>query len=280
MIEDKPKSRACAFFHDDEGFDWSQILPEEDRVDYQFKIRTLEDDQTLHKKHDHYAFVAEIKEENNEEKDTTETKEKTREEILNEKTYGERNIALNGMNEMQEEYESAVSNKRWDKKRECYFNREDDTYAKRHEKEIKYAMTSCLRKRDEERMKKSVEEMLINLKKTAEEVKAEAVQVEVEKKIEVVKEEDLKVVETEKIEEKVEVYEEVEKAVTEEQQIVEDEKKTESLTEVTIENLKSASDEKKEELKQTKAVENTKVPITEVLEETKDCENGKLSSLA
>ncbi|XP_035834200.1 translation initiation factor IF-2-like [Helianthus annuus] len=204
------------------------------------------------------------------------------------------------MNEMQEEYESAIMNKRWDKKRECYFNREgepvvpkkniifedvlliipssaeyyrnvlkDDTYAKRHEKEIKYAMISCLRKRDEERMKKSVEEMLINLKKVVVEIKAEAVQVEVEKKVEVVKEEDLKVVETEKIEEKV----------------VEDEKKTESLTEVKIENFKSASDEgagdeKKEELKQTEAPENTKVPITEVLKKNEDCEDGNWSSLA
>ncbi|XP_022032117.1 uncharacterized protein LOC110933191 [Helianthus annuus] len=213
----------------------------------------------------HCLTMMEIKNENKGENVVNEVKEKTREEILSAKTYRERNIALNRMDEMQEEYESAVSNKRWDKKRECYFNREveyyinvlkDDTYAKRHEKEIRYAMTSCLRKRDEERMKKNVRNGE-NLKKVAEEVKGEAVEVEVVKEIKVVKEEDLKVVETEKTEEKVEVNEEVEKVVTEKQQVVEDEKKSESLTEVKIENLKSASDEgagdagdeKKEELK-------------------------------
>ncbi|KAJ0844007.1 putative transcription factor interactor and regulator CCHC(Zn) family [Helianthus annuus] len=192
MIEDKPreKSRACAVINHDEGFDWSQICPEEDR---------LENIVTAHgrkpSKSQHYVFVAEIKNENKEENVVDEVKEKTREEILNEKIYRERNIALNRMDEMQEEYESAVMNKRWDKKRECYFNREgepvvpkkdiifedvlliipssaeyyrnvlkDDKYAKRHEKEIKYAMISCLRKRDEERMKKNVEEMLLKLR--------------------------------------------------------------------------------------------------------------------
>ncbi|MFS7938100.1 hypothetical protein Hanom_Chr05g00435471 [Helianthus anomalus] len=169
----------------------------------------MEDSEIPLKKHDHYAFVVEIKEENKD-KDTDENKEenfvaevkkKTREEILSDKTYRERNIVLNRMDDMQEEYESAVSSKRWDKKRECYFNREgepvvpkkdiifedvlliipsraeyyrnvlkDDTYAKRHEKEIRYAMASCLRKRDEERMKKNVEEMINNLKKTADEL--------------------------------------------------------------------------------------------------------------
>ncbi|MFS7926407.1 hypothetical protein Hanom_Chr04g00296701 [Helianthus anomalus] len=61
----------------------------------------------------HYMFVAEIK-------------EKTREEILKEKTYRERNIAENRIDDMQEEYESAVINKRWDKKRECYVNRKGE----------------------------------------------------------------------------------------------------------------------------------------------------------
>ncbi|XP_035840347.1 triadin-like [Helianthus annuus] len=192
----------------------------------------------------HYVLVAEIKEENKEEKGTAEVKEKTREEILSEKTYRERKIALNIIDEMQEENVL-----------------KDDTYAKRHEKEIRYAMTLCLRKRDEERMKKNVEEMVINMKKVAKEVKVEVVEVEV------VKGEAVKV-EKEKIEEKVEV--------------VEDENKIGSLTEVKIENLKSAgdvgdqigdegaSDEKKEELKQTDATENTEVPITEKMDgETK-----------
>ncbi|KAJ0876109.1 putative transcription factor interactor and regulator CCHC(Zn) family [Helianthus annuus] len=292
LIEDKPNSRACAVFHEDEGFDWSQICPEEDRLDYRFKIRTKEDAETISKKHDHYAFVAEIQDENKD-KETAEireekvdVKEKTREEILSEKTYRERNVVYNRMDDMQEEYESSVSNRRRDKKRECYYNREgepvvpkkdiifddvlliiplraeyysnvmkDDTYAKRHEKEIRYAMLSCLRKRDEERMKKNVEEMVNNPKKVAEEVNAETVEVEVV------------------------VNEEVEKAVTEEQQIGEDVKKEE---EVKNENSEAGDasnevgvEEKQDdaEMKQTEAAENTKVPITEV---NSDFENLKL----
>ncbi|KAF5767425.1 hypothetical protein HanRHA438_Chr14g0634181 [Helianthus annuus] len=223
-----------------------------------------------------------------EENVTAEIKEKTREEILSEKTYRERNIVLNRMDDMQEEYESAVSNKRWDKKRECYYNREgepvvpkkdiifddvlliiplraeyyrnvmkDDTYAKRHEKEIRYAMTSCLRKRDEERMKKSVEEMVNNLKKVAEEVNTKVVVVEVVKEIK---------------SEEVEVNEVVKKVVTEKQQIGEEVRKEEE-EEVKNENLEAGNagdevgvEEKKNdaEMKQTEAAENTEVPITEV----------------
>ncbi|KAJ0852855.1 putative transcription factor interactor and regulator CCHC(Zn) family [Helianthus annuus] len=240
LIEDKPKSRL--------------ICPEEDRIDYRWKIRTKDDAETISKKHDYCAFVSEIQDENKD-KDTAEIreekveiKERTREEILSEKTYKEWNVVHNRMDDMREEYESAVSNRRWDKKRECYYNREgepvvpkkdiifddvllvvplraeyyrnvmkDDTYAKRLEKEIRYAMLSCLRKRDEERMKKSVEEMVNNLKKVAEEV-------------EVVKE-----------------------AVTEEQQIENEVQKEEK-----NENLDA------DEMKQTETAENTEVPITEV----------------
>ncbi|MFS7997018.1 hypothetical protein Hanom_Chr12g01136781 [Helianthus anomalus] len=242
----------------------------------------------------YHVLVAEIHEEHKEE-NVVEVKEKTREEILSEKTYRERNIVLNRMDDMQEEYESDVSNRRWDEKRECYFNREgepvvpkkdiifedvlliiplraeyyrnvlkDDRYAKMHEKEIRYAMLSCLRKRDEERMKKSVEEMVNNLKKVAEEVKAENVEVEVVKEI--------KVVNVEEVKEKVEVYEEVEKAVTEEHQIEEDVQKEEE--EVKNENLEAGNagdevgvEEKKNdaEIKQTEAAENTEVSFTEVL---------------
>ncbi|MFS7906309.1 hypothetical protein Hanom_Chr01g00057761 [Helianthus anomalus] len=129
-----------------------------------------------------------------ENKITAEIKEKTRAEILSEKTYRERNIAGNRIDEMQEEYENDVSNKRWDKKRECYVNRdviprsveyysnaaEDKTYAKRLQKIIRHAMTSSLRKRDEERMKKNVDEMVNDLKKVVEEVRVEAVKVVVE----------------------------------------------------------------------------------------------------
>ncbi|MFS7986256.1 hypothetical protein Hanom_Chr11g01008191 [Helianthus anomalus] len=263
MIEDKPreKSRACFVIHDDEGFDWSSICPEEDRLE---NVRKTAHGRAITVKRQ-FVLVAEIKDDNKD-KDPAVVKEKTREEILSEKTYRERNIVLNRMDEMQEDYESAVSNKRWDKKRECYYNREgepvvpkkdiifedvlliipsraeyyrnvlkDDTYVKRHEKEIRYAMTSCLRKRDEERMKRNVEKMVDELKKVAEEVKAENVEVE-------------------SVKEKVE-------------------KKSESLTEVKNENLEvgdaddEVSVEEKQnvaEMKQTEAAENTEVPITEV----------------
>ncbi|XP_035845198.1 uncharacterized protein LOC110933381 [Helianthus annuus] len=168
-----------------------KILPEEDRVDN----RSTTHGKNISKSK-HYAFVAEIK-------------EKTREEILNEKTYRERSIAGNRIDEMQEEYEDAVSYKIWDKKRECYVNRngepvvpkkniifddvllviprsveyysnveKDKTYVKRLEKLIRDVMISSLRKRDEERMKKNVESLVDNLKKFAEEVKVEAVKVE------------------------------------------------------------------------------------------------------
>ncbi|XP_022008848.1 translation initiation factor IF-2-like [Helianthus annuus] len=201
MIEDKPKSRACAVFHDDEGFDWSQ-----------------EDAETLSKKHDHYAFIAEIQEESKE-KDTLESKEKTREEILSEKTYRERNVVYNRMEDMQEEYEIPL-------RAEYYRNvMKDDTYAKRLEKEIRYAMTSCLRKRDEERLNKSVEEMVNNLKKVAEEVNTEAVEVEVVKEI--------------KGEEVVVNIEVVKEAVTEEQQVDEEEVRKEEEEEVKNENLEA-----------------------------------------
>ena len=124
MIEDKPreKSRAYAVIHDDEGFDWSTICPEEDRLE---NVRKTAHGRSITEKR-HFVFVAKIKNENKEENVADEVKEKIREEILNEKTYRERNIALNRMDEMQEEYESAVSNKRWDKKRECFFNREGE----------------------------------------------------------------------------------------------------------------------------------------------------------
>ncbi|KAJ0584010.1 putative transcription factor interactor and regulator CCHC(Zn) family [Helianthus annuus] len=270
MIQNNPreKSRALTVFHDDEGFDWSQILPEEDRV------------VTAHgrnpSKSKHYVFVAEIQEENKEEKGTAEIKEKTIEEIMSEKTYRERNIAWNRMDDMQEEYESAVSNKRWDKKRECYFNRQgepvvpkkdiifedvlliiprsveytnvekDKTYAKRLEKDIRHVMISSLRKRDEERMKKNVDEMVNDLKKVAEDVKVEAVKVEVVK-----------------IEEEV-----VEEKVVTEKQLVDEEimKKKEEKGSLNVDSVgdEGANDEKKEELKQTDAAENTEVPITEV----------------
>ncbi|XP_021991280.1 calponin homology domain-containing protein DDB_G0272472-like [Helianthus annuus] len=276
MIENSPKekSRACAVIHDDEGYDWSQILPEEDRVDN----RCTAHGKTI-SKNKHYAFVAEIK-------------EKTREEILNEKTYRERNIAGNRFDDMQEEYESAVSNKRWDKKRECYVNREgepvvpkkntifddvllviprsveyytnvekDKTYVKRLDKIIRDVMISSLRKRNEERMKKNVDEMVNDLKKVAEEVKVDVVKEE---------EEDVKISEEKKV-------------VTEEQQVEEAEKKIESSVEVKDEILEVAgdvgidsSDEKKNDADQKQMEANT-----EVLPKKFDCQQEECrSSLA
>ncbi|XP_022030972.1 uncharacterized protein LOC110931909 [Helianthus annuus] len=167
-----------------------------------------------------------------------------------------------GMEIMQEEYENAVRNKRWDKKRECYVNRDgepvvhrrdivhddvllviprsgeyysnvekDKTYVKRLDKIIGDAMTSSLRKRDEERMKKNVDEMVNDLKKVAEEVK-----------VEVVKVEDVKIEEEDKVIK--EVVEE--KAATEEHDAGDEKKKDDDQT-------------------QTDAEENTEVLITESL---------------
>ncbi|MFS7987799.1 hypothetical protein Hanom_Chr11g01027121 [Helianthus anomalus] len=189
------------------------------------------------------------------------------------------------MDEMQEEYENAVSNRRWDKKRECYYNREgepvvpkkdiifddvllvvplragyyrrvmkDEAYVKQYEKDIRYAMLSCLRKRDEEKMKKSFEEMVDNLKKVAKEVEIEAVETEVVK-AEIVKE-----------------------AVTVEQQIeeeVKEEEKKDVKSEVGDVGERVSIEEKQDdaEIKQTEAAENTKVPNTEVLT---DSENFKM----
>ncbi|XP_021974511.1 uncharacterized protein LOC110869576 [Helianthus annuus] len=182
------------------------------------------------------------------------------------------------MDEMQEEYESAVSNKRWDKKRECYVNRngepvvpkkdivfddvllevprsieyytnigKDKTYVKKFEKHLRDVMISSLRKRDEERMKKSVDEMVNDLKKVAEEVKVEEVKVI----------ENEKIVEEEKVEERVVEQE----AVTEEQQVEEVEEKLESSGEVKSDA--GAGDEKKKDADQSEVAVNTEVPITE-----------------
>ncbi|KAM0014213.1 putative transcription factor interactor and regulator CCHC(Zn) family [Helianthus debilis subsp. tardiflorus] len=43
QLEDyKEKSRALAVIHDDEGFDWSELLPEEDAVGYAFMAKSVE----------------------------------------------------------------------------------------------------------------------------------------------------------------------------------------------------------------------------------------------
>ncbi|XP_021997336.1 protein MNN4-like [Helianthus annuus] len=197
------------------------------------------------------------------------------------------------MEKMQEEYENAVRNKRWDKNRECYVNREgepvvprrdivhddvllviplsgefyskrkkDKNYEKKLNKIIRDAMTSSLRKRDEERMKKNVECMVEELKKVAEEVKEKE----------------------EKVEETVVVNEEVEKEVViEEQQVEEAEKKLESSVEVNSDDGDEAEgkERKENDADQTEVAANTEVPITEVLLKKTECQpKENRSSLA
>ncbi|MFS7919291.1 hypothetical protein Hanom_Chr03g00211031 [Helianthus anomalus] len=137
----------------------------------------------------HSAFVAIVK-------------EKTKEEILKEKTYRERCIVGYRIEEMEKEYEEAKNYGRYDKKRECYVNSKgepvvhrkevvfddvlaviplsgeyysnvakDKQYEKKLDKTIRDVMTASLKKRDEERMKKNVDELVDDLKKVAEVVK-------------------------------------------------------------------------------------------------------------
>ncbi|KAJ0800683.1 hypothetical protein HanPI659440_Chr03g0106271 [Helianthus annuus] len=183
---------------------------------------------------------------------------------------------------MEREYGEAISNKRWDKKRECYVNRDgepvvhpseivfdevlaviplsseyysnvekDKTYKKRLDKIIRDAMTSSLRKRDEARMKKNVDELVNDFKKVAEEVKEKE----------------------EKIEEIVVVNEEVVKeAVIEKHQVVEEEMKKKEEEVVKNESLEVAGDvggeadveKQKKNDDQTETAVNTEVPINEV----------------
>ncbi|XP_022024758.1 stress response protein nst1-like [Helianthus annuus] len=225
-----------------------------------------------------------------------EIKVRSREEILKEKTERERFIVGCRMEKMQEEYENAVRNKRWDKNRECYVNREgepvvprrdivhddvllvvprsdeyysnvvkDKTYVKRLDKIIRDAMTTKLRKRNEERMKKNIENLVDDLKKAAEEVKVE------EKMKDGVEKAKEKVVEKE--------------AVTEKQQVEEVKKEKESSIEVKVESSTDVAgnvvDEKQQkEADQTKTEANTKVPITEVLKKSECQQEECRGSLA
>ncbi|MFS8020088.1 hypothetical protein Hanom_Chr15g01411431 [Helianthus anomalus] len=120
---------------------------------------------------------------------------------------------------MHEEFEDAKFYGRYDKKRECYINKngdpvvhkremvykdvladiplsdeyysnvtKDKTYLKRLDKIIRDVMTTSLKKRDKERMKKNVDELVKDLKKVAEKEKKEdkgADDVEVESLVEV-----------------------------------------------------------------------------------------------
>ncbi|MFS7906329.1 hypothetical protein Hanom_Chr01g00057991 [Helianthus anomalus] len=172
----KEKSRALAVIQDDEGFNWSDFLPEEE---YGFnKVKPS-------------AFVVIVK-------------EKTKEEILKEKTYRERCIVGYRIEQLEKEYEEAKNYGRYDKKRECYVNSKgepvfhpkevvyndilaviplsgelysnvakDKKYEKKLDKIIRDVMTASLRQRDEERMKKNVENLVDELKKVVEEEKVE-----------------------------------------------------------------------------------------------------------
>ncbi|MFS8001436.1 hypothetical protein Hanom_Chr13g01190371 [Helianthus anomalus] len=62
QIEENPKekSRALAVIHDDEGFDWSELLPEEDAVGYGFmaKIEPFKDTRTKEEKYAYRKMLA------------------------------------------------------------------------------------------------------------------------------------------------------------------------------------------------------------------------------
>ncbi|XP_022032826.1 DNA ligase 1-like [Helianthus annuus] len=222
-------------------------------------------------------------------------KVRSREEILKEKTERERFIVGCRMEKMQEAYENAVRNKRWDKNRACYVNKEgepvvprrdivhddvllviplsgefyskrakDKNYEKNLNKIIRHAMTSSLRKRDEERMKKNVEELVNDLKKVAEEVKVEAVKVE-----------DVKIEEEKKV---------IKEVVEEEMKKKEEGEVKDEILEVAgnVDDSADAGNEKKKrEADQEQMEANTEVPITEVLPKKTECQpKENRSSLA
>ncbi|KAM0052434.1 putative transcription factor interactor and regulator CCHC(Zn) family [Helianthus debilis subsp. tardiflorus] len=176
----KEKSRALAVIQDDEAFNWNDFLTEEDYIGPALVAEVK-----------HSAFVVVVK-------------EKTKEEILKEKT--EREIFFEDcrIEKMHENFEEAKYYGRWDKKRECYINHngdpvvhrrevvyndvlaviplsgeyysnvaKDKNYLKRLDKIIRDVMIACLKKRDEETMKKDVDDLVNDLKKVAEEEKVE-----------------------------------------------------------------------------------------------------------
>ncbi|KAJ0576992.1 putative transcription factor interactor and regulator CCHC(Zn) family [Helianthus annuus] len=87
QIEETPKekSRALAVIQDDEGFDWSDFLPEEDAVGYAFMVTT--------------------------------------EPTATESTYNrERALAQRQKKKIYDAYKEAKKAKRWDPHRECYWD--------------------------------------------------------------------------------------------------------------------------------------------------------------
>ncbi|KAJ0808628.1 putative transcription factor interactor and regulator CCHC(Zn) family [Helianthus annuus] len=94
QLEDnsKEKSRALAVIHDDEGFDWSELLPEEDAVGYAFMAKSVE--------------PVPFKDKRNEE----------------EKYIGRRMKAQTRMIKISKKFTEAKRAKRWDPDRECYLD--------------------------------------------------------------------------------------------------------------------------------------------------------------
>ncbi|KAJ0490257.1 putative transcription factor interactor and regulator CCHC(Zn) family [Helianthus annuus] len=169
------------------------------------KHRVIQEDEVFNRNDylgddDETALIAEVKQS----AFVAIVKEKTKEEIQKEKTYRERCIVDYRIQEMEQEYEEARNYGRYDKKRECYINSKGDPlvhpskvvynnvlvviplsgeyysnvakdkdYVKKLDKIIRDVMTACLRQRDEERMKKNVDDLVDELKKFAEEEKVE-----------------------------------------------------------------------------------------------------------
>ncbi|MFS7982315.1 hypothetical protein Hanom_Chr10g00961341 [Helianthus anomalus] len=96
MLTIRDSSSRPRAIHDDEGFDWSKYIPEDDKITLIAEVKKN-------------ALVAEVK-------------ERTKEEIPKEKTYRERCIVDYIIEDMEKEYEEARSYRRWDKKSECYVN--------------------------------------------------------------------------------------------------------------------------------------------------------------
>ncbi|KAJ0499661.1 putative transcription factor interactor and regulator CCHC(Zn) family [Helianthus annuus] len=90
QIEDKEKSRALAVIHDDEGYDWSELLREEDAVGYAFAATKI------------VPFKDNIMEE--------------------EKFVNRRMKAQTRMSRIYNTYKEAKRAKRWDADRECYLD--------------------------------------------------------------------------------------------------------------------------------------------------------------
>ncbi|KAL9996914.1 putative transcription factor interactor and regulator CCHC(Zn) family [Helianthus debilis subsp. tardiflorus] len=87
----KEKSRALAVIQDDEGFDWSEFLPEEDAVGYAFKATT--------------------------------------QPAAPESTYNrERALAQRQKKKIYDAYKEAKKAKRWDPDRECYLDPKGNIY--------------------------------------------------------------------------------------------------------------------------------------------------------